>query len=371
MRCFATECSKASLYSALSNLIIYGVTSLLACLATPTALAVNSSASRGVPHEIHEAMFVSVGGIDQWITIQSTNSNNAVVLLLHGGPGNAWSPYTDTMFPRWENDFTLVQWDQRGAGRTYGKNGGPAIESTMTLDRMVQDGIEVSAYLAKRLEKKKIILVGGSWGSILSVHMAKQRPDLFCAYVGMAQVVNVKQSEKESYDRVLEMARRAGDQPSVSSLESLGPPPWTSIRQFPAFRKALLPAQAKIATAEQPTLVPNPEYASDSEIAQYREAADFSFVHFVGFTMDGPLEHVDLPVLGAKFGVPIFIIQGQEDLTAPPDIARAYLDSLHAPQKGFFEVPGTGHEPSRASTEQALKVLEERAKPLCAEPTIR
>jgi pimeloyl-ACP methyl ester carboxylesterase len=159
---------------------------------------------------INEEGFVQIGGIGQCITIKGDDKRNPVILFLHGGPGDAWSPFANSWFGPWEKDFTLVQWDQRGAGRTYGKTG-PSIEPTMTIDRMVQDGIEVSEYLTKHLGKKKIILVGGSWGSILGIYMAKQRPDLFYAYVGMAQLVNERVGQAASYARVLQLARAAGD----------------------------------------------------------------------------------------------------------------------------------------------------------------
>src|SRR5882762_8894706 len=102
---------------------------------------------------VDEEMFVRIGGIDQWITIKGDDRNNPVVLFLHGGPGAAMSPFADAMLGGWEKNFTLVQWDQRGAGRTYGKSG-PLIAPTMTIERMVQDGIEVAGYLAKHLNKK-------------------------------------------------------------------------------------------------------------------------------------------------------------------------------------------------------------------------
>jgi predicted alpha/beta-fold hydrolase len=67
---------------------------------------------------IHEEMFVPIGGIEQWITIHGSDSANPVVLVLHGGPGDALSPYADALFEGWDKDFTMVEWDQRGAGRT-------------------------------------------------------------------------------------------------------------------------------------------------------------------------------------------------------------------------------------------------------------
>ena len=314
------------------------------------------------PTSLKEEMFVQIGGIPQWITIKGDDRDNPVVLFLHGGPGDTLSPYADAMYGGWEKDFTLVQWDQRGAGRTYGKTG-PSIESTMTMDRMVQDGVEVAEFLTKHLSKKKIIIEGGSWGSILGIYMIHTRPDLFCAYVGIAQMVNWQENLSASYDRVLQMARVSGDQESIKALAAIGPPPWDSIKKWPVYRKLEQAYQAKLVTAPPAPLKLSPEYASPGERAQYEAADDFSFVHFWGLTLAGPLTKVDLPALGTNLSIPIFIIQGQEDLTAVPELARCYFDSIKAPHKRFYLVPGTGHEPSATSLDLMMKVLIEQVRP--------
>jgi pimeloyl-ACP methyl ester carboxylesterase len=319
-----------------------------------------SSNAEMPPLRLNEKAYVRIGGIEQWITIKGENRRNPIVLFLHGGPGNAWSPFAESEFGAWEHEFNLVQWDQRGAGRTFVKNG-PSIEPTMTLDRMVQDGIEVSEYLVKHLGQRKIFLVGASWGSTLGIYMAEQRPDLFYAYIGVAQVVNVRRSQAESYRQVLERARAAGDQPAVTALENIGPPPWNSIRQWSVFRKVLLFYQAKVVTAASPSMRLEPEYDSASEQAQRSEAADFSFVHFAGMAMDGPLEQIDLTALGPDFAVPIYVIQGKEDLTAPPELAKTYLESITAPRKRFSIVQGTGHESTVPQLELVRDVLREEA----------
>jgi pimeloyl-ACP methyl ester carboxylesterase len=90
---------------------------------------------------IHEQMFVKIGGIEQWITINGDDRDNPVILFLHGGPGDALSPFAAAMFRGWTKDFTLVQWDQRGAGRTFGATG-PSVGPSMTLQHMAQDGID-------------------------------------------------------------------------------------------------------------------------------------------------------------------------------------------------------------------------------------
>ena len=314
------------------------------------------SLAASTPEPVNEEMFVTIGGIEQWITIKGDDRNNPVILFLHGGPGDALSPFADAMFRGWTKYFTLVQWDQRGAGRTYGKTG-PSIGPTMTVDRMVQDGIEVAQFLLKHLNKKKIIIEGGSWGSILGIYMAHARPDLFYAYIGTAQIVNWQKNLSASYARVLEMARTSDDQGAIAALTTIGPPPWNSISKWPAYRKWEQTYQAKLVTAPPAPLKINPEYASPQERAEYAAADDFNFQHFWGLTLSGPLTKIDLPALGKDFAIPIFIIQGQQDLTAVPELAKAYFDSIKAPHKRFYLARGTGHEDSATTLHIMLKVL--------------
>jgi pimeloyl-ACP methyl ester carboxylesterase len=93
------------------------------------------------PAGINQSSFVSIGGIDQWISIQGEDRRNPVLLVVHGGPGEAQWMAADKYEP-WEKAFTVVQWDQRGAGHTYGRYGTQTPD--VTLDRIVKDGIEVA-----------------------------------------------------------------------------------------------------------------------------------------------------------------------------------------------------------------------------------
>jgi pimeloyl-ACP methyl ester carboxylesterase len=309
---------------------------------------------------LEEQVYLKVGGIYQWIDVKSNDRRNPIVLFLHGGPGNPYSPYADSMFAGWENDYTLAQWDQRGAGRTFGKNG-TDIEPTMTMERMVADGLEVSEFLAQHLGQKKIILVGGSWGSFLGIEMIRQRPELFSAYIGLGQMVNWRENVKASYARVLQMARVAKDQASVDALTALGPPPWDTIRKWPRFREIVLAYQAKRVTSPPIELKRSPIYDSYEERQQYAAGDDFSFLHFIGPTMSGPETQIDLPALGTDFKVPVYMIQGEQDLIAVPDVTKAYFESLKAPKKKLYMVPGTGHEPSAAELNMLRKVIDEAA----------
>lgn len=328
---------------------------LIALGLTGFALSQATAQEAAMPQPINEQKFVSIGGIEQWITIRGDDRSNPVVLFLHGGPGNALSPYANALFAGWEKQFTLVQWDQRGAGRTYTKNG-EGIEPTMTMERMVEDGIEVAAYLAKHLDHKKIILVGTSWGSYLGIPMAQARPDLFATYIGVGQLVGWRKNEAASYARVLELARGANDQEAVAALTAIGPPPWDNLRKWPIFRKWKLHFQTIKTSAPPAPDIIDPAYGSAEERAQYEAADDFSFLHFLGMTMKGPLTVVDL-TSRTEFAIPVFFIQGEEDLTAMLATAKVYFDSIVAPHKQFYMIAGAGHAPSVPALARLRKVL--------------
>ena len=157
------------------------------------------------PNGIDERKYVTIGGIEQWITIRGEDRDNPVLLFLHGGPGDATNLWGYAVFRSWLKYFTVVQWDQRGAGRTLGKNG-RSIAETITIDRMTRDGIELAEFLRKSLNKEKLILVGHSWGSILGLFMIKARPEIFSAFVGTGQVGNPAENYRTAYRELLKNA---------------------------------------------------------------------------------------------------------------------------------------------------------------------
>jgi len=322
---------------------------------------------------IDEKGYVNIGGIKQWVTISGNDIANPVVLFVHGGPGTAATPWADDIFADWEKDFTLVQWDQRGAGRTFAKSG--PIEPPITVDRMVQDGVELTEYLTDRLRKKKIILVGGSWGSILGANMAHTRPDLFYAYVGQAQIVNWWENYSASYSKMKELAQAAKDHSAILAIDEIGPPPWKLFSQYIKFRKVQQQYQMKLVPQPHDYRI-SPEYLSVEDRAQWRAADDSTFIRFAASNFDGPfaqmnfngpLAHVDLRSLGRDFPLPMLIIMGAEDLTAIPAIAKSWLENLAAPVKQFHIVPANGHDLSPALIGLTRKAITERVVPLTRE----
>ena len=295
---------------------------------------------------VSEQGFVAIGGIPQWVVIDGADCGNPVVLFVHGGPGNPSSPYADGLYGEWRDAFTLVHWDQRGAGKTFGRT--PVSEETpLTIDRLTQDGVEVADYVTRRLGKRQVILFGGSWGSALAVHMAQARPELFSAYVGTSQLVGGRVNPLASWQALRDRVSSAADAATVEMLDAIGAPPWTNPRAFGMVRRATRVYEAAVTEPAPPGWwTPSPAYADPRSLGDYEAGEDYSYLQFVGMRGDGLLSRLDLPALGTKFAMPVVMLQGEHDLVTVPSVSRAYFDSIDAPSKRYILLPRTGHDPN-------------------------
>ena len=315
------------------------------------------------PNGIDDATYVEIGGIEQWITIRGEDRNNPVLLFLHGGPGDATNPWGYAAFRSWLKYFTVVQWDQRGAGRTFGRNGA-ASASTITPDRMIQDGIELSEFLKKKLHNDKIVLVGHSWGSILGFCMAKARPELFYAFVGTGQVAaEFSRSSAVAYTTLLERASRQGNFEAVQELQKVGPPPYKDGKGFGVLHKwAMLFERADVFLASALGFALTAPGYSVRDINDWFEGQRVSGEHLEPY-----FDELDQQLLGGELAVPVFVIQGAEDYTTPVTLAKTYLDSVHAPRKAFSTIEGGGHFAVFTNQDDFLKQLKARVLPLIPE----
>lgn len=132
------------------------------------------------PRSVREERFLQIGGIEQWVTIRGHDRANPPLLHIHGGPGSPYTPF-NSWLGEWEAELTVVQWDQRGAGRTFIASGGET-SADLSLSRIADDGIELAEQVRERFGQP-IVLVGSSIGSLIGAIMAKRRPELFATFV--------------------------------------------------------------------------------------------------------------------------------------------------------------------------------------------
>jgi pimeloyl-ACP methyl ester carboxylesterase len=304
---------------------------ILACTFLGLTVGATAEAQR-----VEKAQFVELGRIQQWVTIRGEDQNKPVLLVVHGGPGDVLSPHVEEFAP-YELDFTVVQWDQRGSGRTFSLYGDDTPE--LTLERVAADGIELAAYLTEHLQTEKVIVVGHSWGSVIATEMVKRRPDLFNAYVGTGQVASWKRSVQAQFDFLEAAAQRAGDQELSAELQVIQPLDPTNLEHF---RRLNAPLRRHLNPADATWLRELREWATETLTED--ELSDLSGgMNFSGRSLIATQMQVDLFETAPRLEVPMFIIQGQDDLFTPTGPAIAYYEYADAPLKKLVVIEDAGH----------------------------
>jgi pimeloyl-ACP methyl ester carboxylesterase len=224
---------------------------------------------------------------------------------------------------------------------------------------MVEDGIEVTEFLRTHLHKDKVVLLGFSWGSLLGVHMARQRPDLFDAYVGTGQISNSPKSQRISYDYALDQARAANDAKSVNTLMSIGPPPFDNKEKIDRFFDVL----EKYESEPDRNIPKGALFAPNLSLWDLYNWEKGVF-RVPTFRIYHEMLSTDPASLGTNFQIPVFFFEGALDKRASPSLAKEYFDQIHAPQKEYVLFEGAGHFAVWTMPDRFLQELVFRVRPL-------
>ncbi|MGC1242217.1 MAG: alpha/beta hydrolase [Chryseosolibacter sp.] len=324
-----------------------------------------------VPHtlvqdKIEEEGFIMINGIAQWVTIKG-DKTKPVILFLHGGPGSTMSPYADAVYGSWEKDFILVQWDQRGAGKTYGHDAPAELTpeylqaNPLTVAQITADGIALAEYLIKHLGKEKIILVATSWGSVPGVQMSLQRPDLFHAYIGHAQVVNPAAGMVAAYHTVQREALGAADTASLQTLENIGLPPYRKAKSLGQLLRIVKKYERKKSVAApEAWWVASAKYENEKDARHRADGDDYSFVNFAGdeqLGVESMMPSINRMKDALNFDIPVYFIQGAEDILTPKEMTEDYFNKITAPKKEFILLPDAAHGHNRSVVEMQYEIV--------------
>ncbi len=310
-----------------------------------------------IPGSISERVTVDIGGIPQGMFIQSADPTNTVLLFLHGGPGMV-EFFMEQEYPTGlERDFTMVWWEQRGAGMSFSTDLPP---ETMTMDRMIADTIEVADYLRTRFGQDRILLLGHSWGSYLGIQVAAKAPDRFLAYVGMAQIVHQLRSEVMARDYMIEAYRARGDDAMVRRLEaaSVGMEAGTS-PEWMRLRDAAMHRIGVGHTHDMDSVVTG-IFLPMWRVRAYTVAEKINIWRGKAWSRPFFWDALIRDDLGARlttFDLPIYFFVGRHDLTANPELSRAYFDLIEAPVKGFYIFGDSAHSPLFEEPARAKEIL--------------
>jgi proline iminopeptidase len=204
---------------------IPAIVGVLAVAALVVAVA-RPASTPPLPGGIANLERIELGGSEQWLQIRGASEELPVLLYLSGGPGQSDMPQVRATWADLEDDFVIVNLDERGVGKAYA-----SIDptGTLTLEAAVDDVIELTNVLRARFDEDKVYLVGESWGTLLGVLAVQRAPELFHAYVGSGQMVDVAETDRLLYDDMLAYAERTGDEAAAATMRGYGPPPYADV----------------------------------------------------------------------------------------------------------------------------------------------
>ena len=321
------------------------------------------------PEGIERHEKVRIGGIDQWVSIRGMDERNPILLMIHGGPGWVSMP-TSWYFQRgWEEYFTVVQWDQRGAGSTYAANDPAAVAPTMTPQRMVADSEEMVSWLRKRFGRDKIFVLGHSWGSYLGLELARRHPGWLYAYIGVGQVTDMAASEREGWQFAMDEARKAGNAQAVQELQSIAP--YASgdrpvpLKDLMLQRKWLNQYGGMVygrhgGEAEGAAMALSPEY-TDRDVSLIGEASEYSVGKLLDYALTLDMSRVE------RLDCPLILLLGRHDHNVSSHQAALWFEKVRAPSKQLVWFEHSAHEVMIEEPGKTLIALVRYALPLAGE----
>ncbi len=308
---------------------------------------ITDAAGNVIPGSIAVIETVTLGGVEQTITIRGVDTTKPVLLFLHGGPGTPSSPWAtwNNFHAELEQNFVLVHWDQRGAGKSFSKELTP---EDMHLENFVSDTLELTDILRDRFDQDKIFLWGHSWGSGLGFETLRVNSEPYYAFFASAVRPEWNSAVEMSYAKALELVRQANDSEAIQALESIQPIDPLNMDHFMVMKQIFIQYQVddfhtkELGDAWIPYVQKgnSPEYPT-TYVKQTLAGMEFSAQTISAEMINSGYDHaVDFPVST----IPVHFFAGRYDFNCPGELAEAYYSTLVAPDKSFTWFENSAHD---------------------------
>ena len=305
-----------------------------------------------INNSLAEKCFVEINGTRMGMIIKSKDISNPVLLFVHGGPGMPEYFLIEKYPTGLEDNFTVVYWDQRGAGLSYSTD---IDKSTITIEQYIEDTIAVTNYLRERFKQDKIYLMAHSWGSYFSIQAVQKVPQFYHAYIGIGQVTYQEESEKLAYQYMLDYYTKANDDKTLKVLkenpqQSNG---YKKIRDDVMHRSGIGSTHdmKSVVTGIFFASLKNKEYTFTEKINLWR--GKILLNKNVHLSMKD-----DLREKVTTLDVPTYFFSGVYDYTVNYKMSEEYLVQLEAPVKGFYLFEYSAHSPIFEEPKKVTQIIE-------------
>lgn len=310
------------------------------------------------PNNIVESTYIEVNGTRQWVYLRGVSKDNPLLLFLHPGPGFVATGITNGYQSVLEKHFTMVNWHMRGAGKSYSKSLGE-----MSIDTLVEDTLALSEQLTQRFPKNDIYIMGHSFGSLIALKAVYKKPENFKHFISVAQMTDVGEMEKRSYDFVLQSATKIGDSKSLKLLDKIGRTVDELTIEGIKKKQELIHEYGGNAPGFKSildiilTLIVSPVEHSFSDVIR-----SFKGFGFSGSQLFEEACKVNFFDEITKVEIPVLMVLGENDQISNPNLLKSYFDLLEAPKKELIELKGDAHFPFLSQPETFQNSLLEALK---------
>jgi len=313
---------------------------------------------RPVPGSLSEKVFVDINGTRQGMFIKSRNADNPVLLYLHGGMPDYF--LADKYPTGLEELFTMVWWEQRGSGMSYTSY---VPQGSVTLEQMVADTKELTNYLLRRFNKEKIYLMGHSGGTFIGILTAARHPELYYAYIGVAQMSDQLKSEVLAYNYMLQEYRKRGDMGMVKKLEAAMVSKEKGIPEnYLPLRDPAMHALGIGTTRDMKSVITG-IFLPSLMCREYSLKEKYNL--WIGKSKSGisilwkEMVATDLSVRVPELQIPVYFMEGKYDYTCSYTEAKSYFEKLKAPLKGFYTFERSAHSPLFEEPEKLRQIIQQ------------
>ncbi|WP_281233196.1 alpha/beta fold hydrolase [Flavobacterium gelatinilyticum] len=279
---------------------------------------------------------LTIGKIKQAVSYKGLK-DAPLILFLHGGPGSSRMKQAETFSNMLQQHFMVIQWDQRESGKTLALN---KTSVPITLDLMVNDTHEVITQLLKKFNKKKLYLVGESWGTVLGFKMAARHPELLYAYLAFSPMINQTKSEQLLLDKLEINAKEKNNVQALKELKTIKIP-FGDSQQIYYSRKWMFDYDGHPFSPQDTTALK--EYLkswSDIWLPTWNKAIRQNLI-------------TELPQLKC----PVYFFLGEKDLQTNFGIAKQYFEVIKAPKKKLFSFKDAGHSVLTEKPAEVQKII--------------
>jgi pimeloyl-ACP methyl ester carboxylesterase len=310
---------------------------------------------------VDEGIYVSLGGMEQYVLVRSMDTDNPVIIYLHGGPSSPDTYATYSFSDDLVDEYTVIAWDQRGCGRTYFHNINTDPENTsVSFEQAKEDLDELVDYARERFGKEKVIILGHSYGTILGSEYALEHPDKVSAYIAAAQVLSLEETDIYSYEDALQKAIEAGDDTS------------DMIKAFEQFQKSgLLIDQLRlrslvsvyhsvdVSDKEAWMAITSPYFGVDDFRWFFKQLDDLEDYISLNQQLFDYTMAFDVYNNGLTYEMPVYFISESCDWICPVDSVKEYSEAITAPEVRLELVEGCGHGVQYSDSEEFANIVRE------------